>query len=65
MKKKTVNGYLCCGTGDAAKYLRTNAKGIQNLIDAGELEVEINGRLNSSRIYIHIQSLIEVKYNEM
>ena len=65
MKKKIVNGYLCCGAGDAAKYLRTNAKGVQNLIDAGKLEIETNGKLNSSRIYVHVQSLIEVKYNEM
>jgi len=65
MKKKTVNGYLCCGAGDAAKYLRTNAKGIQNLIDAGALEIETSARLNSSKIYVHVQSLVKVKYNGM
>jgi len=62
MKKTTINGAVCCGVGDAAKYLETNAKGVRKLIDAGKIEIYSNGRLNSSRIYLSVESLVEVKY---
>ena len=50
--------------GDAEKFLGTNAIGIKKLIDDKKIQFETNGRINSSRIYIHIQSLIEVKYHD-
>jgi hypothetical protein len=64
MKKTTINGTVCCGVGDAAKYIGTNAKGIRKLIDAGEIEIYSNGRLNSTRIYLSVESLVNVKYRK-
>ena len=59
-----MNGVTCCGIGDAAKYLDTNARGIQNLIDKGKIRFETSGRLNSSRIYIHVHDLVEAKHGK-
>ena len=64
MKKTIINDIVCCGARDAARYLGTNARGLQKLVDAKEVNFETNGRLNSTRIYIHVNDLVKVKYGE-
>jgi len=64
MKKRTINGEVCCTVADAAKYLGTNAKKVRELLGQGKIEQGPQPRSNCRTLYLRADSVARVKYDE-
>lgn len=62
LKKRMIKGELCCGVADAARYLQTNNKKIKQWIGEGKIELGPQPRLNCTKLYVRVDSLVALKY---
>lgn len=62
MKKRVIDGELCCGIADAARYLKTNNQTVKKLIGNGKIQLGPQPRVNCQKQYVRVDSIINLKY---